>query len=287
MRAQRLSASQTGHSVVGSNQGHLEEVLNASRRHRLGHGDIRRLDRCQHVVLNASRRHRLGHQLAGSQRLEPAECSTPLGVTDLVTRLWPHPAAARGRAQRLSASQTWSHGSFEQSMSDVVVLNASRRHRLGHPRTAAFYGTGFAACSTPLGVTDLVTDWPIVKLGRRRVLNASRRHSLVTAAASVHLSPVQMCSTPLGVTDLVTIVVHRRILRLGVVLNASRRHRLGHLELRLSVGSPGRCAQRLSASQTWSRGHPQDTAPRRRWCSTPLGVTDLVTRLSCSSWMWA
>ena len=138
-----------------------QDVLNASRRHRLGHTLASRTSSSRASVLNASRRHRLGH---GGSRGPP-------GV------------AACG-AQRLSASQTWSRSPASAWKPSSLVLNASRRHRLGH------------------------------RAGRCRF--PDRDH----------------------------------------VLNASRRHRLGHavlaqLELLLGLAR----AQRLSASQTWSRGH--------------------------------
>ena len=212
------------------------------------------------------------------------------------------------RAQRLSASQTWSPmGGAYIRTNDGGVLNASRRHRLGHLETG---GENQAAteCSTPLGVTDLVTrgHGPDQLSEGGCVLNASRRHRLGHATGRGNAGKPEVCSTPLGVTDLVTrpaencsdwfrsaqrlsasqtwsLRLQRRCRLLSRVLNASRRHRLGHHSAatccaclacaqRLSASQtwslPGRadsrsaasCAQRLSASQTWSR----DRAGQRR-----------------------
>ena len=131
-------------------------------------------------------------------------------------------------------------------------------------------------CSTPLGVTDLVTIRPTRKrLAPSWVLNASRRHRL-GHEVNAEIKDLKKCSTPLGVTDLVTARPALRGRLARSVLNASRRHRLGH---QLHAGPdprPGPCAQRLSASQTWSRLFPRGRGSRPA-CSTPLGVTDLVT----------
>ena len=86
-----------------------------------------------------------------------AMCSTPLGVTDLVTCAERPAARGRSCAQRLSASQTWSPIGTVGLYFVQDVLNASRRHRLGHldqPTEDELH----EACSTPLGVTDLVTS---------------------------------------------------------------------------------------------------------------------------------
>ncbi len=241
-------------------------VLNASRRHRLGHpvglgrrrGRFHRAQRlsasqtwsrCSAMrpgstgrqVLNASRRHRLGHACRSTGSLAIEQCSTPLGVTDLVTTQLTGGMSPRRGAQRLSASQTWSlvPTTVDGSPSSMV-LNASRRHRLGHLHE------------------------PIVEPALQGVLNASRRHRLGhTAAMRRSSGGWYRCSTPLGVTDLVTQRTAGRSRRRAKVLNASRRHRLGHA----SRGASGRrgsgSAQRLSASQTWSRRSRGDTQGRR------------------------
>src|SRR5262249_28354067 len=142
----------------------------------------------------------------------------------------PFAAAMQGThcAQRLSASQTWSRGRGQRPAHLPDVLNASRRHRLGHASMAATKAAD-VLCSTPLGVTDLVTS---ASWCRRSTTSSAQRLS-----ASQTWSPelreissrIIKCSTPLGVTDLVT---HRWV---------SPHHRVEG-------------AQRLSASQTWSHG---------------------------------
>ncbi len=207
----------------------MVRVLNASRRHRLGHAARRCALPGRGRVLNASRRHRLGHGRRRCTLRREFGCSTPLGVTDLVTRRWRGSAPAGAGAQRLSASQTWSQdrrrvrrarpsGAQRLSASQTWsrrrplrrrsrsdVLNASRRHRLGH-----------------------VSGRPR-RCRAQRVLNASRRHRLGHAVQSIgDAGRARVCSTPLGVTDLVTLASDWR-------------------------PTPFEGAQRLSASQTWSR----------------------------------
>ena len=133
-------------------------------------------------MLNASRRHRLGHD----------------GPAVVVN--------ADGSAQRLSASQTWSPfdtGGEFKTVSGAQRLSASQTWSPcvpGRTRAAA------KMCSTPLGVTDLVT----------------RGDGAYQPTLSAE------CSTPLGVTDLVTGRGGLALIVVIVVLNASRRHRLGH-----------------------------------------------------------
>ena len=116
-------------------------------------------------------------------------CSTPLGVTDLVTVISP------------SDAEIWTRCSTPLGVTDLVT-----------PAGSGSAG-GQCQCSTPLGVTDLVTP-----LEPRWLLATGER-----------------CSTPLGVTDLVThadsFLVH-------------------------AIG-----AQRLSASQTWSPGRRPSRSP--------------------------
>ncbi len=276
-----------------------EGVLNAFRRHRLGHcrleAGVNPRSLCStpfgvtdlvtrgfqgrgvgiRLVLNAFRRHRLGHLPSAVHAFEAEMCSTPFGVTDLVTRTDPAGRRRTGRAQRLSASQTW-----------------SRRQR--------GYLPIHARCSTPFGVTDLVTVPEAVNTETAGVCSTPFGVTdLVTSDGRMEATSSVECSTPFGVTDLVT----SRLLR---------RSQAVHCAQRLSASqtwSPARpceggywpqCAQRLSASQTWSPGCGEaerslrvvlnafrrhrlgHTSARRksgrpRPCSTPFGVTDLVT----------
>ncbi len=179
-------------------------------------------------------------------------CSTPFGVTDLVTRPRRPRRSPSNCAQRLSASQTW-----------------SRWDRAGLTRGDK--------CSTPFGVTDLVTCVAAAPTtGPVRCSTPFGVTDLVTLGAAGALAAAVGCSTPFGVTDLVTA---------GRIAPSGRRSG----------------AQRLSASQTWSRrlrwprrgavtgvlnafrrhrlGHAAGlpVLPDLEVCSTPFGVTDLVT----------
>ena len=227
-------------------------MLNASRRHRLGHLRARvawtsgqycaqRLSASQ--TWSRRRPGSWGDRFVGAQRLSASQtwshrghgggygylkCSTPLGVTDLVTGR--HSAEKTGgkRAQRLSASQTWSQ-----------------------PLELIEWQTDFM-CSTPLGVTDLVTTPRGAGrsgCGCAQRLSASQTWSPLVAPAADELA--ETCSTPLGVTDLVTLwlsVLTRTVSACSTPL--------GVTDLVTRAGWPGRGprggAQRLSASQTWS-----------------------------------
>ena len=224
-----------------------------------------------------------------------AACSTPLGVTDLVTPRLRTKTSDDERAQRLSASQTWSPRRPAPARRRSTVLNASRRHRLGHVRLGRrTSGRG----AQRLSASQTWSRRRRCRHGRgRRVLNASRRHRLghpacrfrLADACAQRLSASQTwsrygtsrgecrtwCSTPLGVTDLVTMAARSSAAKRDV-LNASRRHRLGHGGRRSGGRDGVGGAQRLSASQTWSRG-VGGYHLANKMCSTPLGVTDLVT----------
>ena len=193
-RAQRLSASQTwsriavGRAVIGRGR-----VLNASRRHRLGHQEPphARQDRLAHRVLNASRRHRLGHAIDVDVAGGRSMCSTPLGVTDLVTRdsSTSTSRTSASRAQRLSASQTWSLNCSRRSTGNDLVLNASRRHRLGHclARTGAAGNTSAQRLSASQTWSRQVGQQVLADVDL--VLNASRRHRLGHGPRPSHCAP--------------------------------------------------------------------------------------------------
>ncbi len=188
------------------------------------------------------------------RRIATSMCSTPFGVTDLVTRrsirrcrarcraqrlsasqTWSLPApiavpGSIGGAQRLSASQTWSHGEAVPVGRPVRVLNAFRRHRLGHAVDAGAIRRR-VRCAQRLSASQ---TW-----SPRSPASPARK-----SASAQRLSASQTWSRP-AATE-----VHASV---SPVLNAFRRHRLGH-----SIGPPGGSSS--------------------AWCSTPFGVTDLVTR---------
>ncbi len=178
-------------------------------------------------------------------------CSTPFGVTDLVT-------VTRSRAGTASRTCSTPFGVTDlvtvrgtSGMVPLAVLNAFRRHRLGHVRPAPAPSSA-GVCSTPFGVTDLVTWWRTPTRGGAR--GAQR------LSASQTWSRPPWRRLPRGSSVLNAFRRHRLGHRSagkwsyagGAVLNAFRRHRLGHH--RDSPRPRCRpCAQRLSASQTWSR----------------------------------
>ncbi len=206
----------------------MHRVLNAFRRHRLGHpgrepAQLEPVRRAQRLsasssgslddrrpcdrdveVLNAFRHHRLGHPwsaahrpgMPGAQRLSASSSGSPRSprrstrTHASAQRLSASSSGSRGRgqddppllarAQRLSASSSGARLRSVRARPDPqAVLNAFRRHRLGHP------------------------DPRRPPSGLRRVLNAFRRHRLGHPSSA-------------------------RIQRHRLVLNAFRRHRLGH-----------------------------------------------------------
>ena len=175
-------------------------------------------------MLNASRHHSGWYTgIASGPGDSSLWCSTPLGITEVDADSGGK-FGRRSSAQRLSASQTWSPPCTTETAS-------------------------LKKCSTPLGVTDLVTPLPPTSNGAIE------------------------CSTPLGVTDLVTL--DRDVcLSARQVLNASRRHRLGPRR-RLT----GSASWVLNASRRHRLGHGQPMSGDvvTPVCSTPLGVTRLVT----------
>src|SRR5581483_2802249 len=104
-------------------------------------------------------------------------------------------------------------------------------------------------CSTPFGVTDLVTVSNLVNFGRDA-----------------------MCSTPFGVTDLVTpgllvdLFAVFRAQRLSASQTWSQEYCLHHRFQEF-------CAQRLSASQTWSRFRASRSPAKSRECAQRLSAS--------------
>ena len=181
-------------------------------------------------------------------------CSTPLGVTDLVTG--PIEATSRSTSIVLNASRRHRLGHWPRERSSCRyrgVLNASRRHRLGH------------------------TTGPAARCAGRCVLNASRRHRLGHQRRRGHGRHRIFRAQRLSASQ----TWSRRGERSRPFLTAcaqrlSASQTWSHSERR-STHARMTCAQRLSASQTWSRRTHVYVVSRLRGCSTPLGVTDLVT----------
>ena len=179
-------------------------------------------------LLNARRRHRLGHKLSPRAYRVLATCSTPEGVIVWVT------SSTTGNWKLHSSCSTpegvivWvTRVGLDHTTRDNL-LNARRRHRLGHRNRVDH----------------------LSQLGG--LLNARRRHRLghgadsirATASANSAQRPKASSSGSHG---------SRRGINVGrSLLNARRRHRLGHASRSASVGA-GRC------------------------CSTPEGVIVWVT----------
>ena len=161
----------------------------------------------------------------------------------------------------------------------LLVLNAFRHHRGSHPYAALRCRVGHSTCSTPFGITEVLTPFGRAPQPRRLAcaqrLSASQRFSLsLLLHPGLHL----------------------------LVLNAFRHHRGSHCALMRAARPAAACAQRLSASQRFSHsdgplrvvvpivlnafrhhrgshsGSPRE--PSRRpsaVCSTPFGITEVLT----------
>ena len=160
------------------------------------------------------------------------------------------------------------------------MLNAFRHHRGSHSSAAAS-ALHVEVCSTPFGITEVLTGQ------QTQDAQFSRR-----------------CSTPFGITEVLTQSGRSSCLR-PLVLNAFRHHRGSHrsspgtrqrsrrcaqrlsASQRFSLAPAGgvtvpvsMCAQRLSASQRFSQKLPRDPPAQPKVCSTPFGITEVLTRSS-------
>ena len=163
-------------------------------------------------------------------------------------------------AQRLSASQRFSHQAARRDVLCVGVLNAFRHHRGSHKDDAVeTIGISSGAqrlsasqrfspqrhvgidqsggCSTPFGITEVLTQGEGGRLQPSRVLNAFRHHRGSHMIIGWPYAINQQCSTPFGITEVLTRTISTTV-----------------------AGSSG--AQRLSASQRFSQG---------RLCNLPIG----------------
>ena len=231
-------------------------------------------------LLNARRRHRLGHGDRAHEPMAGHGCSTPEGVIVLIT------AGLTSRATAATVCSTpegvivlITDRRRDHPGVAPVLLNARRRHRLDHPvrrlgrcrprraaqrpkASSSWSPTGRGAgrprrdaCSTPEGVIVLIT-----RVGRRRRPTSS------------------VCSTPEGVIVLVTRSTVRGSRRIGDLLNARRRHRLDHTAKSTPVGRAGSsCSTPEGVIVSITRGRARPSRPTSA-CSTPEGVIVSVTR---------
>ena len=147
-------------------------------------------------VLNACRRHEIGHVQSPTACRSQRTCSTPVGVMSRsLDQCW---IACDARcAQRLSASSIGSRPRSpgfarvpSRCSTPVGVMDRVSRDALDMGRAP------FRTCSTPVGVMRSVTR--DVAIGAcSSVLNACRRHESVTRASAT--ARERMCSTPVGV----------------------------------------------------------------------------------------
>src|SRR5262249_48218647 len=109
------------------------------------------------ALLNAFRRHCHRHLPPLVPALHPRHCSTPFGVTAIVTAPDGSTSPSTTAAQRLSAALPSSRNEAEDGvLHNIDLLNAFRRHCHRHPRNAVSVAHG-DNCSTPFGVTAIVT----------------------------------------------------------------------------------------------------------------------------------
>ncbi len=83
-------------------------------------------------------------------------CSTPFGITAVITITPSRSSMSRGCAQRLSASLLSSRKPSRSNLLGCRVLNAFRHHCCHHS-TANVARTFAGVCSTPFGITAVIT----------------------------------------------------------------------------------------------------------------------------------
>ena len=131
-------------------------------------------------------------------------CSTPFGITEVLTAPCASTTNGRSCAQRLSASQRFSRRATRTSFTGCTCaqrLSASQRFSRDDP----LIKIGGDLCSTPFGITEVLTS-------RRRtsqrsnalVLNAFRHHRGSHPSITGRLVRIARCSTPFGITEVLT-----------------------------------------------------------------------------------
>ena len=204
--AQRLSASQR-FSLINYYPKLAPPpcVLNAFRHHSGSHAMV------ASVVQSDSTR---AQRLSASQRFSPATlvkkpewvqgCSTPFGITAVLTWSLSGWAGDQSGAQRLSASQRFSPQVQLPQDDTTDVLNAFRHHSGSHQKHLSRYPPGDC------------------------VLNAFRHHSGSHKATSHNFTTLISCSTPFGITAVLTAASSFGVAPSAIVLNAFRHHSGSH-----------------------------------------------------------
>ncbi len=131
-------------------------------------------------MLNAFRHHCCHHMLANANNFHFCMCSTPFGITAVITEAFEPGLRPPPRAQRLSASLLSSHDRHRLTRSGHAVLNAFRHHCCHHAAAAACVLAG------------------------KSVLNAFRHHCCHHDAFRDHRFSEEVCSTPFGITAVIT-----------------------------------------------------------------------------------
>ncbi len=155
-----------------------------------------------------------------------------------------HPAPPTGSpdtssAQRLSASQISSRHVGGLLPRHQCVLNAFRHHRSHHGGWAWFAYTPWGQCSTPFGITDLITGRKTGATGTAYGCSTPFGITdLITTFLLASFLLLCWCSTPFGITDLITTPVNDMVPTVA-------------------------CAQRLSASQISSLSAAETNKSKR------------------------
>ena len=282
--AQRLSASLLSSHSIAPVRRNRDRVLNAFRHHCCRHGRVQPICPTRSQVLNAFRHHCCRHRRSTLRSVDfEVLCSTPFGITAVVTS-----------------------GDLQHEPADTrLVLNAFRHHCCRAPRPIAPLAMSQSVCSTPFGITAVGTPSLnyIADLEDRcaqrlsaSLLSArddgpgdSVRPSCAQRLSASLLSAQRgggrqrsgagrLCSTPFGITAVVTDRVRTTASSTAPSaqrLSASLRSSLAH------AAAPPRlagCAQRLSASLRSSHRVRGRLAYRSTSCSTPFGITAVVTK---------
>ena len=156
------------------------------------------------VVLNAFRHHCCHHSGAVNATAGSGLCSTPFGITAVITICSILHLRTRLSAQRLSASLLSSLRQAAVLAKNLPVLNAFRHHCCHHVG-CVLLADDLLRCSTPFGITAVITSrnagLPVGEMSAQR-LSASLLSSLADYADAINAA--QKCSTPFGITAVIT-----------------------------------------------------------------------------------
>ena len=190
----------------------------------------------RHLLASTIRAASCAQRLAASRRSSPAVaypggtvapwCSTPCGITEVITALIEAITTLQGSAQRLAASRRSSRQAPQGDLRRDQVLNALRHHG-GHHKSC---GSGSL---TLMVVLNALRHHG----GHHRARSRSRGHSRAA------------CSTPCGITEVITRPGRCDARHLDLVLNALRHHGGHHLTELVETAWIHRGAQRLAASR--------------------------------------